>query len=60
WQTAPLTAAALTMALIDNCVSVRRDPARALTALGALAERATGIEGTRGEAAEAAGHLLAD
>lgn len=58
WETRDLTPGEATMALIDNCVNVRRTPAAALTALTALAETATAISGTRGEAPEAARHLL--
>jgi hypothetical protein len=57
WDVRDLTPGETTMGLIDNCVSVRRDPARALTALTALAESARGIAGTRGPA-DAAVSLL--
>lgn len=57
WETRDLTPGEATMGLIDNCVSIRRDPARALTALTALAETAQAISGTRGDAAEAAARL---
>lgn len=57
WDTRDLTPGEATMGLIDNCVSVRRDPARALTALTALAETAKAIGGTRGDAHEAAARL---
>ena len=58
WEVTALTPGEATMALIDNCVSIRRDPARALTALTALAEGARALGGTRGEASETAAHLL--
>jgi hypothetical protein len=58
WDVRDLTPGETTMGLIDNCVSVRRDPARALTALTALAETAKGIGGTRGDATDTAAHLL--
>jgi hypothetical protein len=54
WDVRDLSPGEATMGLIDNCVSVRRDPARALTALTALAETAKAIGGTRGDASETA------
>lgn len=58
WRTRDLTPGEATLGLIDNCVSVRRDPAKALTALTRLAERARSIEGTRGDATDTVTHLL--
>jgi hypothetical protein len=57
WDVRDLTPGETTMGLIDNCVSIRRDPARALTALTAVAQTARGIAGTRGPADEAVIHL---
>lgn len=59
WDARDLTPGEATMGLIDNCVSIRRDPARALTALTALAESARALGGTRGDATETAGRLIA-
>lgn len=58
WEVEPLSPGQVVMALVDNCVGVRREPVRALTALTALAQAATGLIGTRGEAALAAERLL--
>ncbi|MCU1600449.1 MAG: hypothetical protein JWO22_1158 [Frankiales bacterium] len=58
WETRDLTPGEATMGLIDNCVSIRREPARALTALTALAETAGAVAGTRGDAAETAARLM--
>jgi len=59
WDARDLTPGEATMGLIDNCVSIRRDPARALTALTALAETAQALGGTRGDATETAALLTA-
>lgn len=58
WDATDLTPGQAAVGLLDNCVSVRRDPNRALAALTQLATAARTVTGTRGEADEAARRLL--
>ncbi len=58
WAVEEVTAGQAVLGLVDNCVSVRRDPARALAVLGAVAESARTVQGSRGEADEAAALLV--
>jgi hypothetical protein len=46
------------LALLDNAVSARREPERALTALREVVLRAPVLKGVRGEAAETAEMVL--
>lgn len=54
WTVQPVSAADAVLGLIANAVSVRREPARAITAFVAAVEGASVIRGSRGEAAAAA------
>lgn len=54
-----VTAGEATLLLVDNCVSVRRQPAEALDAITAAVRSARAVAGTRGDADEAAASLLA-
>jgi hypothetical protein len=59
WRPRALSAGRGVLALLDNTVSARREPARALNALREVAVRAPVLKGTRGEAAETARAILA-
>ena len=60
WDVAGLSAAQAVLALLGNTPAVRRDSDRALSALSAaLAHCPPALQGTRGEAAEAAPQVLA-
>jgi hypothetical protein len=59
WAVAPLTRGQSVLHLIDNTVPARTRPRAVLTALTALTDGATALTGTRGDADEAAAHLLA-
>jgi hypothetical protein len=48
----------LALALLENCVSARRRPGDALSAVHHVVTYATALQGSRGEAAEMADHLL--
>ncbi|HUG54018.1 MAG TPA: hypothetical protein VMR21_10460 [Vicinamibacteria bacterium] len=55
----PASTAAAALALLSNAVPARRRPAAVLSTLSKVARRAPALSGTRGEAQEAARHLLA-
>lgn len=59
WSVEPISAAETVLGLVANGVSVRRDPARAMTAFVAAVERAACVRGSRGESDEAADAILA-
>jgi len=50
WQPRPLTAGRALMALLDNTVAARRDPATSLPILQQVVSRATSIKSKRGDA----------
>ncbi len=56
WQT--MTPAEATFALIENCLSARREPARDLRCLARACTGVKAVQGTRGEAGQAAAELL--
>jgi len=58
WRPRRRSPAAGALALLANTVSVRRDPAAAMTAIQALVLRAEIVQGVRGEARDAARALL--
>jgi len=59
WDVESTSAADGVLALLDNTVSARSHPAEALTATAAAALSASFVRGRRGDAAYAAGQLLA-
>lgn len=59
WRPRTLSAGQGMLALLDNTVSARREPERALTALEQVASRAAVLKGARGEAADTALAILA-
>jgi hypothetical protein len=59
WRPRALSAGRGVLALLDNTVSARREPERALDALREVAGRAPVLKGARGEAAETARAILA-
>lgn len=59
WRPRSLSAGRGILALLDNTVSARREPVRALSALREVAVRAPVLKGARGEAAETARAILA-
>lgn len=58
WRPRRLTAGEGMLALLDNAVSARREPERALTALREVVLRAPVLKGVRGEASETAEMVL--
>ncbi len=58
WRPRTLTAGQGMLALLDNTVSVRREPERALVALQQVVARARVVKGARGEAQETAKAVL--
>ena len=59
WRPRVLSAGQGMLALLDNTVSARREPERALSALEQVASRAAVLKGARGEAADTARAILA-
>lgn len=59
WRPRKLSAGQGMLALMDNTVSARREPERALSALQQVASRAAVLKGTRGEATDTAREILA-
>lgn len=59
WRPRALSAGRGVLALLDNTVSARREPERALSALREVAVGAPVLKGARGEAAETARAILA-
>lgn len=58
WAVDELSAGQAVLGLVDNCVSMRRNPALALDVLTRTAQTATCLRGSRGEAEQAAQALL--
>lgn len=58
WRPRPLTSGQGALALLDNTVSVRRQPERALAIIQQVASQAVVIKGNRGEASGVAQELL--
>ena len=59
WSVEPLTRGQTAMRLIDNAVAAQSRPVEVLdTVLAALGSLRVGVQGTRGEADEAAAHVL--
>ncbi|MBI3977356.1 MAG: hypothetical protein HY331_04135 [Chloroflexi bacterium] len=58
WRPRRLSPARGLLALLDNAVAARRQPARVLSALEAVVARAAVVQGVRGEATELAARLL--
>lgn len=59
WRPEPMSTGGGAMALIENAVGVRRDPARVLATIRAAAEPAVAFDAPRGESDETAASLLA-
>lgn len=59
WRPRTLSAGQGVLALVDNTLSARREPERALSALGQVAARAPVLKGARGEAADTARAIIA-
>lgn len=59
WRPRAMSAGRGVLALLDNTISARREPARALEALREVAVRAPVLKGARGEAEETARAILA-
>lgn len=58
WRPRRLSSGKGALALLDNTVSIRRQPQRALAAVHQVAAQAAFIKGTRGDAAKAAEEIL--
>jgi len=58
WRPRPLSSGQGALALLDNTVSVRRQPQQALAAIQQVASQAVVIKGKRGEAAAVAQEIL--
>jgi hypothetical protein len=59
WQVEPVSRGPAVLRLLDNTVPARSRPLAAFTALEGATEDAYVLEGTRGDADEAAARLLA-
>lgn len=59
WRVAPMSPGETVLALLDNTLAARSRPADALRILAAVARRASGFRGQRGDAAAAVEQILA-